>query len=1477
MNPFQGLFNSIGNAFKGLMAPKTPTQTPPTPAPKSVLPKIQPTGNLFSDIAGGLTKATQDISSAIKPAPAPKLTPMQQQLSQMTTGEKYAASAGFVKDIGQGLAKAAAKFGVSVYQVPETLKSGGVPPEAVPVPKILQNALGEKEISSYQKDTATDIENGMNPVLAVGKNVGSAVFDAWVTNDIVGPVAQLAVRSAVKALPDTLLYKVAESKIPVADVMHALRGTGEPGQTAKDFVNSLSQTEKKNLFGLARTYERTGAAELPIAGKEPSELGKFLGVETPKAKPTVPEIRAGKALPGYTEEPAVNIGLRIKKVTPVGGTEGISKEMVPLMEEAKKYESADEFVNKFLNESPIQTPEINRTIRDLGKVGIKISSPDEIITLYHGTNAKGMKGISESKSLNPFSYLATDRTAAEGFSFGKKGGIVEIKVPISDAGYVQQAMAGKKGATIQSPFKLVKGEDGIYRADKSRFNTRSQLTEIWNKAHGSEIKAPEKGTPEALFQETKVSPTRVAKPSPEAKISERKGVVEAPTSVNEAIKAIAGSKTPDEIAKTLTDLGVKDELISDASRKLATMKDEGMISQKLGALMKQSGVEAVFPKESSLRVGPKGIEETRPLEPQAPTESQKSVQVNKTEAETKTAQIGETQQKTKPLSLPEPEKIDFGDSFKNSIARAEIPVTKKVNLLDYMKTPEKVFTKLGLQNEMVALRKGWDSYQSDLKKDIMYLRELRDKAPSTESSQKIFQWLDGKEIQLTPAEREVGMAIKKYLENWAEKLELPAEARITNYITHIFERGIIEKEFDPDLAKIIDSKVPSSVYDPFLLKRVGAVGYKEDVWKALDAYTKRADRKYNMDRPLTRLSFAADKLDNETFKYIQKYAARLNLRPSEIDNLLDNLIKSSPIGYRLGQRPTNVITGTIRKAIYRATLGLNVTSALRNLTQGVNSYAMLGEKYTLLGYTDFMKHAATKDLEELYANGVLNDEISMESRLGVVQNFWRRLDDTLFFFFENVEKINRGSAYFGAKKKAIDMGMSEENAVEYAKRIVRQTQFAFGQIDSPVALSSDIAKTLATLQTYNIKQIELLASMAKDKNFSGLLRYIGGSIVLFMSIGKLFGMQISDIIPSARLGGSPVGTAVTATQIIDSNPQKKAEGMKALQRLAMFPIPASSQLLRSYTGLSDYYRGFTQTASGKVKYTIPQDAGSFIRAILFGSNTLPDAQEYYSAVSAAGNAGQTQAAAEDEYTRLKQLPKEEAAKDFDAIAKQDPALAKAITKIFKEDALGLTPTERMMGLMTIANGQRAKFIAEEIAKLDTNKKKADFWQNLVEKKIITPAVAKQLNEAMSAGSPVSNGSHTSTGLIDTIATYAKAIGTDPLTAFNRIFTGQRITRVDNGAVIVERMPLRESQQIKKELGATSRMTLDHIIPLELGGSNSKENLQLVPEDIAAEQDKVENYLGAQLKRGVITKDQAQDLMVRYKKGELKTSDIIKVK
>jgi len=79
------------------------------------------------------------------------------------------------------------------------------------------------------------------------------------------------------------------------------------------------------------------------------------------------------------------------------------------------------------------------------------------------------------------------------------------------------------------------------------------------------------------------------------------------------------------------------------------------------------------------------------------------------------------------------------------------------------------------------------------------------------------------------------------------------------------------------------------------------------------------------------------------------------------------------------------------------------------------------------------------------------------------------------------------------------------------------------------------------------------------------------------------------------------------------------------------------------------------------------------------------------------------------------------------------------------------------------------------------------------------------------------------------------------------------------------MPVTESEKIKAKAGGKNpQMKLDHTVPLELGGSNSADNLKLVTTSEWSSYTKVENALGTALKAGKISKKDAQAEIIKFK-------------
>lgn len=549
----------------------------------------------------------------------------------------------------------------------------------------------------------------------------------------------------------------------------------------------------------------------------------------------------------------------------------------------------------------------------------------------------------------------------------------------------------------------------------------------------------------------------------------------------------------------------------------------------------------------------------------------------------------------------------------------------RVNLLDYFRTPDRVLDKIGLGKQAKEIRQGYQNYLQQLPKEIDRVNQWYQQVNGNpDSSKRIFQWLDGRKgVQLDDTEKQVATEIKNYLSQWADRLDLPEDKRIAHYITHIFENDIIDKDFDEDLAKLISDKVPGSTYDPFLEQRLGKQGYVEDVFRALDAYVKRATRKESMDPALESLRNAAGRtmeespLDIQSWKYVKNYVDNINMRPQEVDKLLDNFIKSLPGGYSFGDRPTAAISRKMRQMVYRGALGLNVGSALKNLTQGVNTYAELGEKYTGIGYVK-----AVRDLlgsgDELKKTGVLNQSFIQDRSISAKKKAIEQMDKGLFFFFDLAEKINRGAAYYGAKAQALSNGASEKEAIQAGIDMARKTQFTFGSVDTAVAMQGDLAKTIGQFQSYSLKQGEYIADLVQERDFKKIARFLGANALLIMAAGDMLGLEPQDIIPSLRIDTPPTlqlpweaTKAVMNTPDQYGNERDSKDKLKDISKAGALYVPGGAQIRKTLGGLRAVDAGGSVTDSGRIRFPIQNKPGENIKAQILGQYNVGGAREYF--------------------------------------------------------------------------------------------------------------------------------------------------------------------------------------------------------------------------------------------------------------------------
>ena len=549
------------------------------------------------------------------------------------------------------------------------------------------------------------------------------------------------------------------------------------------------------------------------------------------------------------------------------------------------------------------------------------------------------------------------------------------------------------------------------------------------------------------------------------------------------------------------------------------------------------------------------------------------------------------------------------------------PVNSKVGYHDYLRTPDRVLKKIGLGKEAEYIRQQYENYTIELPQNIEKITAWSKQVPK-ESNERIFKWLDGQAITLRPEEAKVAREIKSWLAEWADRLGLPKSERIAEYITHIFDDQLIKKEFDEDLAKIIRDKIPGSTYNPFLERRLGTKGYVQDTWRALDAYVKRATRKVHMDPALEKLEAVSERLEESQWDYVKKLVDKINLRPSKGENLVDNTLKQTPfIGYRFGQRPSLRLTNTLRRWGYRGTLGLNLGSAIRNMSQSVNTLSTIGEKYTGIGLMKLLSQGT----DELKKMGVLADNIIQDRSIRATKQTLQKIDKGLWAFFDTAEKINRGIAYYGAKSKALKEGKSVEEAIDYAKKIVRDTQFQYGPLDTPLAMQGAGVKLFTQFMTYPVKQSEFLIEKLTQKDVKGLLRYGIYSSAFVYTVGQALGMKPEEAIPfydqvtGDRKFGLPPGpkflwevvSALTGRKNDYGQERDLKEKIDDVKNAVVPILPGGVQLKKTIQGSQAISRDGVYDKADRKLFEQGDSIPKRAQSLLFGKYASKEAREYY--------------------------------------------------------------------------------------------------------------------------------------------------------------------------------------------------------------------------------------------------------------------------
>ena len=294
--------------------------------------------------------------------------------------------------------------------------------------------------------------------------------------------------------------------------------------------------------------------------------------------------------------------------------------------------------------------------------------------------------------------------------------------------------------------------------------------------------------------------------------------------------------------------------------------------------------------------------------------------------------------------------------------------------------------------------------------------------------------------------------------------------------------------------------------------RKGRQGYNKDIVDSIDRYLTMSSR-YCALQPAKQKAISLfertyGRWDKEyggkdaMASIVKRYIRYNNGTPNYLESMLTTQLSkfdwwNKHVSANYGDRLLVSLAGTVNGVLSTSLLGcLNISSAVVGLTQLMNTFALIGHKYTSRGMAAAHK-MSLKDKRILAEAGIpynigLDTPSGFSKRRTSIKGKtagYERLKEAVtiagnkgMWLFSKADATTRAVSTLGAYYEAIEKkGMTHKQSIAYAKDINRKANFDYGSSDAPGVyqmVSGTFFGDIALLfQKYPMKELELMASL----------------------------------------------------------------------------------------------------------------------------------------------------------------------------------------------------------------------------------------------------------------------------------------------------------------------------------------------------------------------------------------------------------------
>ncbi len=587
-----------------------------------------------------------------------------------------------------------------------------------------------------------------------------------------------------------------------------------------------------------------------------------------------------------------------------------------------------------------------------------------------------------------------------------------------------------------------------------------------------------------------------------------------------------------------------------------------------------------------------------------------------------------------------------------------------VQALNHLMSPSKVFEAMGLRDLHTKIFQASARMINANNKDTAVIREFAKYINGNKQlAKEVIDYLQGDATAIRSADPQIGVNIKAFLDEKGATLRSMGYATREDYFPHIFDKN------DKVVQRVFGDKATGTIKFGNLKQRTSdSQDFSHDVIAVLSKYSQGFNKKVYLEpalKPLDELKTRVE-ITNQEAKFVNDYLNQLqNKNRSALEESFNGLIdslygKSARLQGHVGNNHFRRALGAQRMLSAVSTMGMNVSTVIRNLSQMTNTAAELNPKWSTIGMTEAIRTLPNKDsplFKELKESGIFEGGVSKNYNIdatdtpliGGLAEKAKTGVDLMMAGIRGSDILLRSQAYLGARAKFLSRNPGNiEGAQKAGIEATINTQFVTSNIDNALALNSPMVRSLTQLATFSIKQAEFLINMGVDviKKTDGsygfanvaaagkALTFVMGAGASIAVLGPVIGMQPKEFIPfydqfasgsiyRAPLvsllfgdGKSKQGLTSTIAQSVDPTQRPSADTTtgdvwdKFWSDNWTSVVPAGSQIKKTTQGFQSTESGQSTNDSGKVRFLQNQDDGSKLQALLFGQYATQNGQKW---------------------------------------------------------------------------------------------------------------------------------------------------------------------------------------------------------------------------------------------------------------------------